>query len=131
MLPKDFATWTAFLERRIIDIDEVWYDVHVGRPMMVPEGSADWMLKVIAGVSRKRIDVVTRKHVTYSVIEVKPHANMEAIGQVITYKQLFIEEFEIAGKVESVIVAMTADADILESARQQGVMLYPMMGVML
>ena len=131
MLPKDFATWTAFLERRIIDIDEVWYDVHVGRPMMVPEGSADWMLKVIAGVSRKRIDVVARKHVTYSVIEVKPHANMEAIGQVITYKQLFIEEFEIAGKVEPVIVAMTADADILESARQQGVMLYPMKGVML
>ena len=131
MLPKDRATWTMFLEMDLIDLDEVFYDVHVGRPMIIPEGSPEYMLRVVQGVSCKRIDVVARTGKFYRIIEVKPHANMESVGQVITYKRLFEEEYNIDGPVLPVIVSQTCDADIIATAEEQGVKLYPMMGVLL
>ena len=131
MLPRDYETWSMFLVRRILELDEVWYDVHVGRPMLAPEGSPEYILKVIAGVSRKRIDVVARLQDIHYLIEVKPHANMEAVGQVLVYRQLFNAEFDEPKVIFPMVVSKTADADVLKEADRQGVMIYPMKGVLL
>jgi hypothetical protein len=131
MLKEDYATWSAFLESDIIRLDEVWYDVHVGREMAVPPGSPEYMLAVVSGISRKRIDVVGRSGGTIYIIEVKPHANMEAIGQVITYRELFVKEFEISGPVRMLVVSQTSDADILKTAQDLQVKVIPMKGVVL
>ena len=131
MLPEDHTTWTAFLQSEHNDLDEVWYDVHVGRPMHVPSGSPSYMQDVVDGVSRKRIDVVGRVGSGLYIIEVKPHANMVAIGQVITYTNLFIEEFTIHGPVQALIVATTCDADILDIAKRQNVKIIALEGVTL
>jgi len=131
MMHEDYATWTSLLKSDQNELDEVWYDVHVGRPMAVPAGSPAYMQDVANGVSRKRIDVVGRIGSSMIIIEVKPHANMEAIGQVITYADLFIEEFEIHGSVSAMIVATTCDADILEIARRQNVKIIALEGVTL
>ena len=129
MLKEDYATWTAFLESGVLKLEEVWYDVHVGVAMEVPSGAPMWMLRVADGVSRKRIDVLGRMGVVYSVIEVKPIANMEAIGQVVTYRRLFGEEFEVPGVVGAVVVCMTVDRDVVESARELDVVVMALEGV--
>lgn len=131
MMPEDHDTWTAFLQSSENDLIEVWYDVHVGRPMDVPPGSPEYMLKVVEGVSRKRIDVVGRTEKGLYIIEVKPHANMEAIGQVVTYANLFIQEFIIEGPIQGLIVATTCDADILEIAQRMGVKIIALRGTLL
>lgn len=131
MLPKDFATWTAFLQYEPDWLKEIWYDVHVGRPMDVPEGSPDYMKVVADGVSRKRIDVIGRTKNGLYIIEVKPHANMEAIGQVVTYTDLFVKEFTIKGPVQALIISKTCDADILETAQSQNVKIITLEGVTL
>lgn len=131
MLPEDHGTWTAFIVGRYIELDEVWYDVHVGRPMPVPPGSPSFMKNVVDGISRKRIDVVGRAREGVYIIEVKPHANMEAVGQVVTYSNLFVEEFEITGAVQAVIVATSCDADILETANRLNVKIVAIKGVTL
>jgi len=128
---KDYATWTAFIESEWNLLDEVWYDVHVGRAMGVPEGSPGWMDDVVAGVSRKRIDVVGRIGTRFYIIEVKPEANMKAIGQVVTYRNLFIKEFKNIGPVQALIVSTTCDADILDIANEQNVTIISLDGVTL
>ncbi len=128
---KDYATWTAFLESEWNTFEEVWYDVHVGRAMAVPLGSPEFMQKVVDGVSRKRIDVVGRIGSLLFVIEIKPEANMKGIGQVVTYRNLFVKEFEIPGPVQAMIVATTCDADILDVANEQGVLIIALEGVTL
>jgi hypothetical protein len=131
MLPKDYGTWSMFLSNKVLELDEVWYDVHVGRPMLAPIGSPQYILDIAAGVSRKRIDVVGRSGEEFFVIEVKPHANMEALGQAITYRKLFREEFKDQEKAKALIVSRTADADIIEEASKQGILILPMEGVLL
>jgi hypothetical protein len=131
MLPEDHEAWTEFLKSERNELDEVWYDVHVGEPMHVPAGSPAYMKDVVDGVSRKRIDVVGRLGQGVFVIEVKPFANMTALGQVVTYTNLFISEFEIHGPVQAMIVAMECDRDILETAQRMNVKIIATRGVLL
>lgn len=131
MMPEDHSTWTAFIESKILDLREVWYDVHVGRPMSVPLGSPEYMVNVVSGISRKRIDVVARSGRKFYIIEVKPHANMESIGQVVTYKRLYEKEFKCEGPLEAIVVSKTCDADIVQVAESLGVRMIPLDGVTL
>ncbi|GAI77685.1 unnamed protein product, partial [marine sediment metagenome] len=103
MMREDYATWTTFLQSREMFLDEVWYDVHVGQAMAVPEGSPVYMEAHAAAVSRKRIDVVGRTAKEFWIIEVKPYANMQAIGQVLIYEDLFCREFELKLPTRTVI----------------------------
>ncbi len=129
MMPEDYATWTEYLGRNEGLIEEVWYDVHVGQAVKVPDGMPAWMERVAAGVSRKRIDVVARSGNVLRIIEVKNGANMESLGQVLTYRTLFIKEYEEFGRVLPMVIAMTADLDIMETASALGVVVVALEGV--
>ncbi len=131
MMREDHATWTAFIESDIRDLDEVWYDVHVGAPMELPKDSPNYMKAVVEGVSRKRIDVVGRLGTAMFIIEVKPFANMTAIGQVVTYARLFNREFNIHPNAVPMIVSTRCDRDILEIAESLGVKIIALEGVTL
>ncbi len=111
-LAADIGVWTRYLRDPLAPITEVWYDVHVGQAVLLPVGADDLDRRISAGVTRKRIDVVARVRGGYWVIEVKPFANMVALGQIITYTRLFIEEYEIDGQVIPVIIADQVDPDI-------------------
>lgn len=126
---KDYATWTAFLRSEWCLFEELWYDVHVGRAMGVPAESPAYMQAVADGVSRKRIDVVGRIGSTLYIIEIKPEANMKGIGQVVTYRDLFVKEFAVPGPVVGMMVATTCDCDILDTATEEGVQIIALEGV--
>ncbi len=129
MMREDFATWTEFLKSDSMPLLEVWYDVHVGEPMAVPDGSPEYMRAHAAAVSRKRIDVVGRTEKELWIIEVKPCANMQAIGQVLIYDDLFCREFELKLPTRTVIVASASDMDIIEGAAKYGVKIITVEGV--
>jgi len=131
MLREDQVVWAAFIEKNELVFDEVWYDVHVGRQMDVPEGSPEWMAAVAAGVSRKRIDVVARLGDVTFIIEVKPIANTTAVGQAATYMNLFVKEFRITGPVSAMVISATVDVDVLDTLREMGVQVIALEGVAL
>jgi hypothetical protein len=131
MMPEDYEAWSAYLVSERNELLEVWYDVHVGEPMHVPAGAPEYMKNVAEGVSRKRIDVVGRSAQGIFVIEVKPWASMQALGQVVTYTNLYVREFEIHGSVQAMIVAMECDRDILETAQTMNVKIVALKGVLL
>lgn len=121
MMAEDRDIWTAFLEGAEYDIEKVWYDVHCGLGMPVPGGAASMEYKIAQGVTRKRIDVICTVKNEIWIIEIKPHANMGALGQIITYEKLFREEYSTPYKIIPTILCWTLDPDISEILSKIGV----------
>jgi len=122
MLAEDTAVWTRFLKSGKIVIDEVWYDLRVGQPVAVRQGASDMEQKIANGLTRKRIDAVCRVAGGYMVVEVKPYANMVALGQALTYSRLFRQEYEPVGGVLPVIVCDGVDQDLIDEFDELGVL---------
>lgn len=121
-LQEDTDVWTTFLESSKFDIQEVWYDVRVGLGALLPEGRDEMTFKIAQALTRKRIDAVCRLHDGYWVVEVKPYANMYALGQVISYKRLFEREYAVSGAIIPVIVCDRIDQDLPEEFEELGVL---------
>lgn len=122
MMAADNEVWTRFLESGMIEIERVWYDVHVGNEVKGDWQDNDVRQKISRGLTRKRIDVVARVEGDYWVIEVKPVAMHFAVGQVLTYERLFIELYSPELATRPVIVCDMCDTDIINVCQLNGVM---------
>lgn len=121
-LAEDNKVWSTFLEQNFELLQQVWYDIRVGKPVELPDDSSDMEKRIALGLTRKRIDVVATSGGNYWVIEVKPFAGMLALGQVISYARLFAMQYRVRGRVIPVIVCDEADDDLLGSFEELGVM---------
>lgn len=122
LMAEDTGVWTKFLKSNRIEISEVWYDVRVGQSVFLPEGASDMERKIALGLTRKRLDVVAAVAGGIWVIEVKPYANMYAVGQVITYVRLFKQEYISPGEVIPVILCDDYDMDLLDEFDELGIL---------
>ena len=120
-LAADTDVWTRYLADPVAPITEVWYDVHVGLPVSVGDDAGDMEKRIAFGITRKRIDVVAKIRQGYWVIEVKPIAGMTALGQILAYTNLFINEYDLDGEVWPVIIADEVDKDVIGQFEALGV----------
>ncbi len=117
----DSGVWTRYLKSPVAPISEVWYDVHVGKGIAPVDPADEMGAKIGAGLGKKRIDVVAKVRGGFWVIELKPFANMSALGQIIAYTKMFIDEFEVDGQVVPVIIADMFDQDVIEIMISMGI----------
>lgn len=122
MLAEDVRVWTKFLKTDAHRLREVWYDLRVGQSVLLSEGASDMERKISLGLTRKRIDVVAAVAGGLWVIEVKPYANMYAMGQVLTYVRLFAQEYVTVGEVTPVLVCDSYDTDLVDEFDEFGVL---------
>ncbi|MBA7627281.1 hypothetical protein ES703_34743 [subsurface metagenome] len=121
MMALDRDVWTRFLESGNFPLKEVWYDVHVGKPV-TGDSTADALgAGIAAALTRKRIDVVAHVGGGYWVVEVKPRADMLALGQVLSYARLFAREYRVDGEILPVVVCDQVDEDLLDEYEEFGV----------
>jgi len=121
-LTEDTDVWTKFLQTDSHRIKEVWYDLRVGMPAFLPAEASDVEKRIAAGVTRKRIDVVCSVGGGFWVVEVKPYANMVALGQALTYSRLFAMEYVVTGEVIPVIICDSYDEDMVDEFDEMGVL---------
>ena len=121
MMPIDTEIWKAFLKFEPNFFELVWYDLHLGKAMGLPEGSGDVEDQTAQGVSRKRVDVVGLKEDVYWIIEIKAVANMEALGQIQAYSRMFRNEFEIHKNIRGACLCWKADQDLVDDYWQMGI----------
>ena len=121
MMSQDIAVWSKYLRDPLVPIKEVWYDVHVGKQVagILPGDIIGG--KIAAGITRKRIDVVAHVGGGYWVVEVKPVASMVALGQVLSYQRLFVDEYVLDGEAWPVVVCDSVDEDLLDGFDAAGV----------
>ena len=121
LLAEDIDVWSKYLVKPIAPILRVWYDVRVGAPVKLGSDADETTHKIAAGITRKRIDVICRVGGGYWVVEIKPYASMLALGQVVSYHRLFVEEYRPDGETWPVIVCDAVDEDLLSEFDAMGV----------
>lgn len=122
MMQEDTDVWTKFLQSGFTKIKKVWYDVKIGNPVYIKPDATEMERQIAAGLTRKRIDVVAQVGGGYWIIEVKPCANMYAVGQVITYVRLFNRTYKVDGEVIPVIICHDFDEDLEDQFDEMGVL---------
>jgi hypothetical protein len=125
MLREDAETWTRFLDMKAHGFTRVWYDLHVGDAVQPQAGSPSFLAAVADGVTRKRIDAVALQRDRLWVIEVKPYASMTALGQAITYLDLFRRSYPVSLPCRAAVVCDQIDPDVEYTAERLGVTLLP------
>lgn len=108
MKPADVAVWERFIQENRDAFERVDYDFHVGEGAdFLPTGE-DTPDGRENRLYQRKIDVVGYRGNEVTLIEVKPSADMAALGQIQTYGELYAKgnfsQFEpillvVAGKI--------------------------------
>lgn len=89
MFPLDIAIWERFLDIFGSTFSGFDYDVKVGSGTEPVEGLGDIYARMQSILSKYRIDVVGYKSDSVWIFETKPEAGTVAVGQIVTYTNLY------------------------------------------
>lgn len=112
MSVQDAAVWRAFLDTHAVSFSEVFYDVGLGgkaHRLVTTDGGMRPMWETLL---KKRVDAVLVRSDSVWCCEVKPLANMSALGQALSYQFLWNKERTSEQKARAVVVCSRVDLDI-------------------
>lgn len=124
LLPFERPIWDRYVKSRTLDIIRVEYDLHLGEGVPPPVGASPGTVAVVQATSRKRVDVVAHTPNAIYIIEIKPRAGMGALGQLLTYRDLYLEERRPLKPVKLAVVCERMAPDILQTYARHGIEVY-------
>lgn len=124
MLPRDYPVWLRFLKQYRDEFLWFFYDVFVGGPVLTPEQEKDPMWRMWRANTAKRIDALGEKPDQVWIIEVTTNPGMRALGQLLTYQHLWLEDPKIEKIERLVLVTENIDTDIMAAAGRLGIMVF-------
>lgn len=92
MGPRDADIWNKFVYLNPGFFDRCIYDMRVGQPEKCDPSLPKNIQDAWADLCRGRIDVVAERDNSIFIIEVKPRARGEALGQAIANAHLYVSE---------------------------------------
>lgn len=124
MMITEVRTWKKFLVKYGRNFTKYRYDVHVGKGIGKVPGYSKTIQNMAVHLTQKRIDVVAARGNQIWLIEIKDRASMAAIGQLLTYRELYYRKYGY-GTVEGlIVVAESSDPDVAEIIERFGIRLY-------
>lgn len=124
MLKADLPVWDRWLKKYGQLLQWVYYDCFLGGPFLTPDQEADPMMKMWAANTAKRADAMGETENEIWIIEVSDYPGMRAIGQLLTYQTLWLEDPKI-NKIERLcLVCGRLDTDIGAAAGKVGIQCY-------
>ena len=124
MKPKDIEIWDRFLLAHPDLYEKVQYDFHVGDQPQFSEEAGDVTEDNQHMLYQLKIDVLGHTAQRIDIIEVKPNASPASIGQVQSYKSLFLRDEKPTKNVGMVIVTNEERLNMRFLCQQAGVTLY-------
>jgi len=112
MLPHEAQIWDCYLAQYGLPEGEVDYDVHLGEGVAPDPAWSAWMVAMVRVLSTHRADVVVRRKNEVIIIEVKSIAGMGAVGQLVGYEALYLQQFGMDRPVRLVCVCERTEADM-------------------
>jgi len=114
----DAYVWSKFLNLHEKEYFNYQYDVRVGQPVIMDPAWPEWVKKSAEALSQKRIDVVMENKSSIFVVEVKVSARARAIGDLISYRNLYHTRFVPNKPVRPFLVAAQIDTDALYTIKE-------------
>lgn len=124
MLEKDIPIWYRFLEKWGWQFLHVYYDVLLGGPLLTPEEEKDPMKRMWRKVTAKRADAIAELENEVWIIEVTENPGLRAMGQLQTYRALWLRDPKILKVEKAVLVCDRIDADLADAAGMYGVLVF-------
>ena len=129
MLKPDVPVWYRFLEKYGSLFINLYYDCALGGPFLTREELKDPIKRSWQIVGSKRVDAIAELKDEIWLIEVSKDPGLRALGQVQTYRALWLRDPKIMKIERAVIVAETMDSDLLDAASMWGVLTYVLPGI--
>ena len=93
MLADEARIWTKFLQTTELEFINITYDVHLGAGVLPLPTDPTYMRDLLSAVTKKRVDAVAETKEDIWLFEVKPRISMSALGQLVTYFELYQAEY--------------------------------------
>lgn len=122
MLQPDIPVWYRFLEVYGASFLSLWYDVLLGGPPLTPQDELDPMKRMWRANLAKRADAIAELSREIWIIEVTADPGLRSIGQLQTYRLLWIRDPKIQKPEKMVLVAETIEPDLLDAASSYGIL---------
>jgi len=119
--PAEGLLWAAFLRDHADEYAYFDYDVKVGRGHPTLPTQPDYIKRMIATLSPKRIDVVAWQGTQPTIFEVTPRGGRTLIGACLLYRWLYVETFPSSLPPASAAVVASVDPDVERFLAREGV----------
>jgi hypothetical protein len=113
-----------FLLNHIHDFDRISFSVRVGEGATLLPDLPAGVARSAARSSKKRIDILGWRGQTPTIVEVKERVVADALGQLLMYRQLLLQENPNADEPRLVAIGRYSDPDTLQALATQGVDVY-------
>ena len=114
----------AFLFHRHREYDEIRFDERLGKGVELVTAASEEDRRNWERLTRARPDAIAWKDPDRaSIVEAKIQATLEAIWQVLTYRELYATTFQ-SHQVDAVIIAESAMPNAIALARTQSIRMY-------
>jgi len=123
LMPLEVPIWERYLASTDLEFTSITYDVHLGVGVPPDPSWPTWLVKQVAAVSRKRVDVLCETADAVYIFEIKPRAGMGALGQLLAYEQLYRNEYHPTKPIIKVALAERVESDVPAVFAQFGIRL--------
>lgn len=110
-----------FLLARGASFDRFSFSVRVGRGQAPDPANLPGVQENAVFSSRKRIDLLAWQGTQPTIVEVKERVTPAVLGQVLTYRQLWMDEHPSSPLPALVVIGRYSDDDTIRSLTAQGV----------
>lgn len=121
MKPEDVAVWSRFIEKNPTYFDTADYDVPCGTGAPVDPNHPPEIQRDHTILTQKKIDVVGYRENSVTLVEVKPIADMRALGQILTYSHLYALDHPEVTDLQRMVVAGSVERELEPIYASQGV----------
>lgn len=105
MKPEDVAAWERFIDANPGYFDSVDYNFALGEGVDVGEGEPESQRRGFQTLTQKKVDVVGYRGSSVFIVEVKPVADMRALGQALSYSHLYAAAHPEVTDLQRMVVA--------------------------
>lgn len=118
------AVIRAFLRARHTEYDRFSFSVRLGDGVAANPDHEPGIQRSTEFSSKKRADVFAWKAGALTIFESKRRLSMDALGKLLMYRQLYLEEFPDAPEPQLAAIAQYADADVERVFITHGITIY-------
>jgi hypothetical protein len=124
MSPLDLPVWERYLKDNSNKYISIAYDLPCGTGVDCTDEQDDNMRDMYKHLTMKRIDAIGFNKSYIDLIEVKPVADIRALGQLIAYKHFFMEQYKPSVPVNMILLCGAARPDDATVLQANNVKLY-------
>jgi hypothetical protein len=124
MLRPDIPVWYKFLDKWGPHFKTLYYDVLLGGPTLSPDQDKDPYWRMWRANTSKRADAIAELENEVWIIEVSERPGLRAVGQLLVYVNLWLEDPKINKLEIPVLVCHYVDTDLIASAAKYGIRTY-------